>query len=257
MIAGEGDVDPMSSQWRTPSRMSRYCGVCWGLQLHTDADGTISRGHGVHRRSRRRSACGEYPAQQVDQRPGLVALDGVPGVLDEVLLPEICCAAGGFGGVLIGHNWRRAARTRVTGRSRRRRRSTGRRSRGRRGWRRNATPSCVVEAPRVVEHSTAQRFDLVVRCRGDGQVQHGLEAGELALALNQRHRACCSVVSAAYRCSANGMTSTNTSSRTSSGAIAPTRIPVNPPSDMPTRRSASGASSRNTGASASALCRGE
>ncbi|COY96398.1 Uncharacterised protein [Mycobacterium tuberculosis] len=67
----------------------------------------------------------------------------------------------------------------------------------------------------------------------------------------------CSAVSSACRCNADGVTSTRTSSPTRSGAIAASRIAVNPPSDMPTTNSAPGASSRSTGAKVSELSCGE
>jgi hypothetical protein len=66
---------------------------------------------------------------------------------------------------------------------------------------------------------------------------------------------CASVISVC-RSGAEGVTSTSTSRGTRAGSAAASRIAVSPPSDMPTIRSAAGASSRSTGAIATAFPRG-
>ena len=59
-----------------------------------------------------------------------------------------------------------------------------------------------------------------------------------------------------WRSGAEGVTSTITSRGTRSGSVTASRSAVRPPSDMPTTRSARGASSAITGATAAALSRG-
>ena len=146
--------------------------------------GTAGQGPG------RRSLSGlrrNHAAQDVDQYLRLIALHRVPRVLHHVHLAESRCGAGEFGGVLVVDERRVGAAH----------------QRGRRGETGHVVPESLeavsraegVVAPRpgavveplgVVKHAAAQGFSVAMRRGGDGDVEHRIEAGEGAFALDQR-----------------------------------------------------------------------
>ena len=194
-------------------------------------------------------------SQDIDELARLIALHRVPGVLDDVHALESGCGAGEFGGIVV------VDEERVGAAHQRRRRGEVRdvlpqacRSPSPFGMSRSATSRCRRRAvwrcgkPRAATTSRS-------RCGAAATVISSMASklGNVRSPCTSATVPFCSSVISVCRSGADGVTSTSTSLRTSSGAATANRSAVSPPSDIPTTRSASGASSRTTGSTAVAL----
>src|SRR3954452_10108381 len=167
----------MSSQRRTASRRLPYWGECCGCSWTPMRVGKVMVD----------TLGGQRFPQNVDPGTRLVSLDGVIGVGDDAGTHEAGSALGERVGVLVVDEERVGAANQG----------------GRHGDGGDVVPQSVeavtlaegVIAPRpravveplaVVEDAAAQRLPVSVRRCGDGDVEHGREAGEDAVALDQR-----------------------------------------------------------------------